>query len=680
MYELIITEKPSASLKIATALADKDIKKELINKVPYYKLKHKNKEIVVACAVGHLYNLTETEKNGWSYPTFNISWKESSEISKSSKFTKNYLNLIKKLAKDANKFIIATDVDTEGELIGLNVLRFACKQKDASRMKYSTLTKDELIDSYEHASKTINWLQAEAGETRHYLDFYYGINLSRALTLAIKTTGAFKILSSGRVQGSALKIIVEKEKEIIKFIPTPYNEIELVTDKLNAFHKEGKIFDKNRANEILKNTKNKKAIIKNLEKTKIKQASPHPFDLTALQLEAYRTMGISPKETLSLAQNLYLSGLISYPRTSSNQLPISLNYKKILTSLSKQSQYKDLCNELLKKDLKPNNGTKKDPAHPAIYPTGEIPSKLNDREFKIYDLIVRRTLATFAKEAIRESATTEIDVNKEIFIAKGIITLEPGWFKFYGRFAKFKEQELPPLKINEELKVKDILLHELETKPPKRYTPASIIKELAKRNLGTKATRAEIIDSLYQRNYIYEKSIQATNLGIKIVETLEKYCPEIQDEELTRHFEKDMHLILHKKKKKEKILEESKKILTNILSKFKKNESNIGKELLEATRETQRQESIVGKCPNCSGNLVFKKGKFGIFVACNNYPKCKTTFSLTKNDSAKPSNKVCKECNFPTVYIYRKGKRPFEYCINKNCKLKLEWKKKNNIE
>lgn len=141
-----------------------------------------------------------------------------------------------------------------------------------------------------------------------------------------------------------------------------------------------------------------------------------------------------------------------------------------------------------------------------------------------------------------------------------------------------------------------------------------------------------------------------------------------------------MHLILHKKKKKEKILEESKKILTNILSKFKKNESNIGKELLEATRETQRQESIVGKCPNCSGNLVFKKGKFGIFVACNNYPKCKTTFSLTKNDSAKPSNKVCKECNFPTVYIYRKGKRPFEYCINKNCKLKLEWKKKNNIE
>jgi DNA topoisomerase-1 len=680
MYELIITEKPSASLKIATALADKDIKKELVNKVPYYKLKHKNKEIVVACAVGHLYNLAESEKNGWTYPTFNISWKESSEISKSAAFTKNYLKIIQKLAKDANKFTIATDYDVEGEVIGLNVLRFACKQKDASRMKYSTLTKDELINSYEHASKTINWPQAEAGETRHFLDYYYGINLSRALTLAIKTTGAFKILSSGRVQGPALKIIVEKEKNILAFKSVPYYEIELATDKLNAFHKEGKIFDKNRANELLKNTKNKKAIIKNIEKIKIKQAPPHPFDLTALQLEAYRTMGISPKETLSLAQSLYLAGLISYPRTSSNQLPISLDYKKIIKSLSKQSKYKELCEELLKKELKPNNGTKQDPAHPAIYPTGEIPSKLNDRESKIYELIVSRTLATFAKEATRESATAEIDINKEIFIARGIITLDPGWFKFYGRFAKFKEQELPSLKLNEELKVKDILLRELETQPPKRYTPASIIKELEKRNLGTKATRAEIIDSLYQRDYIYEKSIQATNLGIKIVETLEKYCPEIQDEELTRHFEKDMHFILHHKKHKEEILEESKKILTNILIKFKKNESNIGKELLEATRETQKKESIVGKCRNCSGDLVFKKGKFGLFVACNNYPKCKTTFSLTKHDSAKPSNKTCKECGFPTVYIYRKGKRPFEYCINKNCKLKLDWKKKHNIK
>ena len=514
----------------------------------------------------------------------------------------------------------------------------------------------------------------------HYLDYYYGINLSRALTLAIKTTGAFKILSSGRVQGPALKIIVEKEKNILAFKSVPYYEIELATDKLNAFHKEGKIFDKNRANELLKNTKNKKAIIKNIEKIKIKQAPPHPFDLTALQLEAYRTMGISPKETLSLAQSLYLAGLISYPRTSSNQLPISLDYKKIIKSLSKQSKYKELCEELLKKELKPNNGTKQDPAHPAIYPTGEIPSKLNDRESKIYELIVSRTLATFAKEATRESATAEIDINKEIFIARGIITLDPGWFKFYGRFAKFKEQELPSLKLNEELKVKDILLRELETQPPKRYTPASIIKELEKRNLGTKATRAEIIDSLYQRDYIYEKSIQATNLGIKIVETLEKYCPEIQDEELTRHFEKDMHFILHHKKHKEEILEESKKILTNILIKFKKNESNIGKELLEATRETQKKESIVGKCRNCSGDLVFKKGKFGLFVACNNYPKCKTTFSLTKHDSAKPSNKTCKECGFPTVYIYRKGKRPFEYCINKNCKLKLDWKKKHNIK
>ena len=170
MYELIITEKPNASKMIADALADGKPVKKSVNRVPYYELKHKGKEIVVGCAVGHLYGLTETEKKkGFKYPTFDIKWAPTSETNKGAEFSKKYLDMLKKLSKGADTFTVATDYDIEGEVIGLNIIRFACKRKDARRMKFSTLTKPDLVNSYENASPHIDWGQAEAGETRHNL-------------------------------------------------------------------------------------------------------------------------------------------------------------------------------------------------------------------------------------------------------------------------------------------------------------------------------------------------------------------------------------------------------------------------------------------------------------------------------------------------------------------------------
>src|SRR3989338_852299 len=227
MYELIICEKPAAANKIAEALADGKAIKENYQGVPYYKLTHGKKDIVVACAVGHLYGLSEKVKKGWIFPVFDIEWQPVSENSKGAAFTKKYLNTIKKLAKDANEFTVATDFDQEGEVIGLNIIRYLCKKKDANRMKFSTLTKDELRESYKNKSKHIEWGQAESGEARHFLDFYNGINYSRALTAAIKSTGAFKIMSTGRVQGPALKIIVDREREIRAFVPKPFWQIQL---------------------------------------------------------------------------------------------------------------------------------------------------------------------------------------------------------------------------------------------------------------------------------------------------------------------------------------------------------------------------------------------------------------------------------------------------------------------
>ena len=681
MADLIICEKPSSSEKVAKALADSKVSKKTEKGISYYEISHNSKQILVACAVGHLYTLAETNKKKWTYPIFDIEWTESSEVSKSAAYTKKYLDVIKKLAKKSEEIIISTDYDVEGEVIGLNIVRFACNKKDASRMKFSTLTKDELIDSYEHASKHLDWPQAEAGETRHFLDYYFGINLSRALTLSIKnSTGSFKLMSSGRVQGPTLKILADREREILAFKSEPYWQIGIKTENdITAFHEEGKFFDKKKAEAIFNKIKDNSATVSKLERKEYAQDPPHPFDLTTMQLEAYKTLRITPKETLALAQNLYINGYISYPRTSSHQLPESLGYKKILQSIASQDKYNHLANELLKnKILKPNNGKRTDPAHPAIYITSEIPKSLGDREQKLYDLIVHRLLATFADKAIMETMNLNLDVRGENFIAKGTRTKIPGWHKFYEPYLMIKEVELPEVKEKQILKVTESAMLEKETQPPKRYTPASIIKELDKKNLGTKSTRAEILDSLYQRTYIKNESIEVTNLGLKTIETLEKYCPEIIDENLTRNFEVEMDQIREKTKKPKEVLDEAKKFLTKTLDHFKQNEEKIGNALAEANRETRNKEIFIGKCPICKeGDLQIRRGKYGIFAACNRYEQgCSTTFTLPKNALVKGSEKNCEICNYPKVLIIKARRKPQEICINPNCESKKQEEEK----
>jgi len=677
MTELIITEKPSMALKVASALSD-DVKKLSYKNVPYYELMRNKKKIIVACAVGHLYTLAEKSKKGWQYPVFDVEWKPVYEADKSAAHSKAYINTIKALAKKAESFTIATDYDVEGEVIGFNILRFICQKTDAKRMKFSTTTKEDLLYSYEHIMPHIDTLQAEAGLTRHELDYYYGINLSRALTLSIKNaTGMFKILSSGRVQGPALKILAERERAIKAFKPTPFWRIELLTKDFSAWHITDKFWNKEEAEHILQKIKGKKAVVAEVLVKQFEQAPPHPFDLTALQVEAYKQFGISPKETMEIAQNLYVNSYISYPRTSSNQLPPAIGYAKIISKLAKMPQYATLCAELLKKNvLMPNNGKKKDPAHPAIYFTGEIPSELKEKEAKVFDLIVRRTLASFAEAAVRESMIVRIDVNNEPFVAKGVRTLKPGWHNFYAPYVKLEETELPKMQKGQELDVKEIKLHEKETEPPKRFTQASLVKELEAKNLGTKATRSEIIENLFKRAYVRNTAIEVTDLGMATVETLEKYCPEILDEALTRNFEEEMEMIIEKKKSGKEVLEEARHVLTDILKKFKEKEKEIGAELAKAMQETWKQETIVGKCA-CGGDLriMYSKKSKKRFVACSRYPECKTTFSLPQG-LPRPTGKLCPECNFPLVLIVRKGKRPFEYCINKQCPKKAEWAKK----
>jgi len=671
-YELIITEKPQAAMKISNALGKSN--KKNLNNIPYYEINRDGKRITVACAVGHLFTLSQTEK-GTNIPNFNIKWVPN-YLARKKDFTKKYYTTLLSLAKNAGEITVATDYDNEGEVIGLNVVRFICNQKDANRMKFSTLTNSELNKAYETKDAHINWGQATAGETRHYLDWFYGINLSRALMNAIKTTGKFKIMSIGRVQGPALNLIVEKEKKIQEFKPQKYWQVFITVKNSHVlelkYNKD--IFNKKEL-EQFENLVGKTAIATTTKKEEHLPPNP-PFNLTTLQIEAYRLYGITPARTLQIAQSLYLAGLISYPRTSSQKLPDSINYKEILEKLAREYKVEKLITK-----KKPIEGKKSDPAHPSIYPTGEA-QILSGEDEKIYNLIAKRFLCLFCDDAIIDNKKIIAEVNNLKFSVKGSEVRKKAWLEIYPY--KIKENEIPDL--NGEVKIINLLTEEKETQPPKRYSPASIVSSLEKKNLGTKATRAAILETLYNRGYIKEKSIEATPLGISLIDTLEKYSPIIIDEELTRKFEKEMDSILQSKKdfdkKEKKVIDEAKEAITEISKDFEKNKKEIGQELMIAElqlREKQKEENKLNICPKCGkGNLAitYSRKTRRNFIACNAYPECKNTYSLPPNGVIKKTDKVCEECGFPKLMRLSKGKRPWIFCFNPECKTNEEWTKK----
>lgn len=660
---LIITEKPQSAQKIAAALGSP--RKLSEKNVAYYELTRNGKKLIVASAVGHLFGLTYSPgQKGW--PIFNLEWQPSYE-KKNSAFTKRYYDLLKKLARRAEQYIVATDFDIEGEVIGWNVLRFICKQKSAKRMKYSTLTAPELQASYDSPMPELEWGNAYAGESRHFLDWLYGINFSRALMSAIKQTGSFKILSIGRVQGPALKIIVDRDKEIENFKSQPYWQVFAIKDNVSYKHPKD-IFNKDEL-EKFKNIKEADAVTKNSQES----IAPYPpFDLTSLQREAYRLHKMSPSETLKIAQQLYLDGLISYPRTSSQKIPDSIKPKSILKRL--ESRFPEAREA---KRAKPIEGKKADPAHPSIHPTGEV-GKMKERDEKLYILIVKRFIAVFSKDAItanRRTTLTAFPIEKEkiTFNASGLKVIDPGWTKFYP--TKIEETEIPDL--NGRIKIDKIEIEEKETKPPNRYTPTSLVSLLEKKNLGTKATRSMIVDTLFDRGYLDGKSIQATPLGRKLIETLEKHSPIIIDENLTRQLEEEMEKITESnsdfQKKEQEVLEKAKRLITDISKEFKAKEREIGQDLLkgvENLRQAQTEANTLISCKTCNkGNLriIYSKKTRRSFIACSAYPACTQTYSLPPNSLIKKSGTDCPADQFPKLLAIRKGKRPWEFCFNPEC-------------
>ena len=331
--------------------------------------------------------------------------------------------------------------------------------------------------------------------------------------------------------------------------------------------------------------------------------------------------------------------------------------------------------------IRPIEGKKTDPAHPSIYPTGKIPGKLRPDQAKLYDLICRRFLATFAPPATREFLDVVIVVEEYPFRASGRRTLEANWMDIYGPYAKFEETLLPHLDVGEDVEVLDLLKLDKETQPPKRYTQASIVREMEKRSLGTKATRASIVQTLYDRGYVRGRSIEVSELGLSVIEALDKYCPRVLSESLTSRFEHEMETIELGQRDTESVIQEAEVTLTEILKVFKENEDGIGRDLAEASMKTKAREREIGPCPSCGETLRFitsrRTGKR--FIGCSGYSKgCRYSAPVPQSGKLSVTRNKCKGCGQPLISVYKAGKRPWTFCFNLECPLREKQEEKSD--
>jgi len=739
-YSLVICEKPAAAQRIAQALGTSSLKKISASEIDddkitrisspfFFAIDKKDRRFVICSALGHLYGLADVSGNRSIYPVFDVKWMpilkknngNGNSFSILSAKIENIIKTISILSRKATSFIHACDYDQEGEVIGYNILEYACNNKyeQSLRAKFSTLTDDEIRESFDNLLKPSKRL-ADTGRTRHMVDFIYGVNLSRALTQSFKVSNDGKRyynLSIGRVQGPTLAFVVDKEIAIRNHISVQYWNIMAKFKKnwyiINAYYHPQKIDSLSEASLVVNACRNQDGKVTEIKTQKIPIKAPNPFNLGDLQKEAYRVFKFSPSYTLSIAEKLYLSALISYPRTSSQKLPSSINYKKIISGLSKinspfgpsnnesssnMGSYIDMTKLLLSKEyLSPNEGSMTDSAHPAIYPTGEKPkTKLEVAEIKLFDLIIKRFFATFGEPSISQHTILTILVKDNyVFKTEGKKILYEGWMYFYKKYINSSlfgtPIVFPILHKGDTLKNVGITLMEKCTQPPTRYNESSLLREMEKEKIGTKATRSEIISILFKRNYItktvatpthnktngdvFRTGIQPTDIGFEIVQSMRKYIPNIVSTELTRSMEEQLEEIELGKANSDVVIEYAKNKLKETIILFKENQKEIGLQITNAVVTTNnKQEVILGVCPICNkGNLIIKRSNKSKkrFVGCSLYSsnKCTATASLPQKGTIKSTGKNCTECRWPIIKstYSRQAKHQWHFCINIQC-------------
>jgi DNA topoisomerase-1 len=678
---LVICEKPKVALRIAEALDDNSRPERYYdNDVPYYIVTHGNETLIVVAALGHLYTISQ--KGGkWTYPSFEYHWVPMHEVDKRTRRSKNFIEVIHKLSKDADDYVNACDFDIEGSLIGYMVLQKICGShslKKAERMRFSTLTTHNIKEAWERRAASLDFHLIDAGIARHEVDWLFGINLSRALTLSVKkATRRYKTLSIGRVQGPTLNFIKEKENAVRSFVPKSYWEInaEILFDgqKITLTYEKKRIDDIAEATSIVDSCRGKNGVITEIISREIITPPPFNFNLGDLQRAAYAEYKYSPRVTSQATERLYLNALISYPRTSSQKIPPSIDIPEILRGLSKYGRFnKHACQLLLKSSFKPRQGKKDDPAHPAIHPTGQVLTRLRKTDLNIFDLICKRFMTSLGTHAVRESTLVKADIEGHRYNITGIVTKEPGWMRLKNPYMKAEETTLPRFKVKQSFQPTSLNILKRFTKPPRRFSSSSLLKKMEDELIGTQATRVDIIETLHKRGYVKGDPIEITELGLAVVGALSRYNPEILSTEMTRILENDMVDIGKGEKTLDEMIKKTINFLDLTLSNIKTNEEDFGSEIGRALGYHTHKTMTLGSCPKCKTGEIkliqnIKTGKR--FAGCSSFytTKCDIKYPLPQRGVIKTLGKQCNTCGSPVIKITRRKNQPWKLCLDPEC-------------
>ncbi len=581
-------------------------------------------------------------------------------------FTPNYVvdkdhkELVKQiieLSKKASTTYIATDEDREGEAIGYHV---ACliggKLESYPRIVFHEITQNAILNALK-TPRQIDMSKVNAQQARRFLDRIVGFKLSSLI--ASKIT---KGLSAGRVQSAALKLVIDKEREIKAFKPLtyftldayfePHLEAQLISYKGNKL-KSQELIDKKKAQEIKNELEKESYTISSIIKKSKKSPTPPPFMTSTLQQSTSNLLGFSPTKTMSIAQKLYegvttpqgVMGVITYMRTD------SLNIAKEALEEARNKILKDYGKDYLPPKAKVYSSKNKNAqeAHEAIRPTSIVlePNALKDylkpEELKLYTLIYKRFLASQMQDALFESQSVVVACEKGEFKASGRKLLFDGYYKILGN--DDKDKLLPNLKENDPIKLEKLESNAHVTEPPVRYSEASLIKVLESLGIGRPSTYAPTISLLQNRDYIKveKKQISALESAFKVIEILEKHFEEIVDSKFSASLEEELDNIAQNKADYQQVLKD---FYYPFMDKIEAGKKNI---ISQKVHEKTGQS-----CPKCGGELVKKNSRYGEFIACNNYPKCKY-IKQTENANDGAKQESCEKCGGEMVQKFSRS-------------------------
>lgn len=619
--------------------------------------KYLGKDFKVVSSVGHIRDLSTSGKYGFGVDIDNNFKPDYKIIKGKAKLVKE----LKKDIKDADFVYLATDPDREGEAISWHLYdTLGLKEENYDRIVFNEITKKAVLDSFNKARKIDDNL-VKSQETRRILDRIIGFRLSKLMQS--KTGGK----SAGRVQSVALKLIVDREREIEAFIPEEYFEIEAKFNdfdaKLDTYnHKKIEIKKESEAKEILSKLSNAFKI-ESIDKKEKAKKSKFPFTTSTLEQEASTKIGFTSKKTMMIAQKLYeginlkdgAEGLISYMRTDSVRL--SDEFIKDTYGYIKDNYGSEYVG-YVKKSNKTENVQD---AHEAIRPTNinnnpeKIKEYLTNDEYKLYSLIYYRALASLMKDAKVEATTVILDNNNYQFKVNGQILIFDGYLKVYSKYEDSEDKVLPDFS---NYKSNVLVANTIEytshtTKPPARYTESKLIKEMEELGIGRPSTYAKTIDTIEERGYVkvIDKKFIPTEVGIETTDKLQEFFKDIINVEYTKNMEDDL----------DKIAEgnmEWNKLLSIFYQEF---EPKV--EVAFKNMEKKAPEETGESCPNCGSPLVIKQSKYGKFTACSNYPTCKY---IKSNKEEKEVKEIisCPKCDGKILEKKTKRGKIFYGCSN----------------